>query len=96
MEQGEPEAERAIREVREGLAELIRRIAEGLARELRQVCDACNELNKCLTWPDEAWRELSRAVCEDGRMRQLMERRMYALRRSKRNVEKLKREGRCR
>ena len=96
MSQEEPEGERAVREVKEGLAGLLRPAVEELARDLRQLCDACNELNKCLAWPAEAWRELCRAVREDEYMKQLMSRREYALRRSKRNVEKLKREGRCR
>lgn len=96
MSQEESEGVRAVREVKEGLAGLLRPAVEELARGLRQLCDACNEMNKCLAWPDEALRELTRAVRDNGPMRRLMIRREYALARSKRNVEKLKREGRCR
>lgn len=96
MSQEESEGERAVREVKEGLARLFRPAVEELVRALRKLCAACNEMNKCLAWPDEACRELTRAVREDGSMRRLMIRREYALARSKRNVEKLKREGRCR
>lgn len=96
MSQEESEGECAVREVKEGLAQLFLPLADELARALRQLCDACNEMNKCLAWPDEAWRELTRAVRDNGPMSHLATRREYALARSKRNVEKLKREGRCR
>lgn len=96
MSREESEGERAVREVKEGLAELLRPAVEELARDLRQLCDACTEMNKCLAWLDEAWRELTRAVRDNGPMSHLAARREYALARSKRNVEKLKREGRCR
>ena len=91
MSQGEPEAERAIRDVKEGLARLLLPAVDQLSLAIRQLCDVCHALNKCREWPDDALRELA-SPCEDRRTKG----RMYALARSKKNVERLKREGRCR
>ncbi len=91
MSQEESEAERALREVEDGLSRLFRPAFDELALAIRQLCGACHALNKCREWPDDALRELA-SPCEDRRTKG----RMYALARSKKNVERLKREGRCR
>lgn len=91
MSQEESESERALREVGDGLSRLFRPALDELALAIRQLCDACRALNKCREWPDDALRELA-SPCGDRRTRG----RMYALARSKKNVERSKREGRCR